>query len=64
MSVQELYVVVTSIQDRMDRLPVDSSRFKAMLIVNRRLIERLRGSEWALFHQRQNVGKYLYNGNL
>lgn len=48
MSINELKELICIIQDRMSLMPLCGSRFKAMLIVNRRLIRNLRDVQKAL----------------
>lgn len=50
--------MVTSIQDRMHKLPVESSRFKAMLIVNRRLITKIKEIERSIGQHHTPTGNY------
>jgi hypothetical protein len=50
MSLRQLEILICVVQSRMSSMPVDSSRFKGSLIVNRRLMKLYKESKRAIYY--------------
>lgn len=60
MSMRELWLLINIIQDRTESVPVISSRFKAGMIVNRRLTRQFKDSLNVLKND-NGTGNYISN---